>query len=73
MKGVSTIAALMVGAMMLTSLLGNALQERALSGHSVDSSYRPDAEATTDRWGWPVLPKPMPEPDAGALLPQNQG
>jgi len=72
MKGVLRIGGLMAGAMMLTGLLGNALQQRALSGHSVDSSYRPDAEATTDRWGWPVPPKPMPEPTV-ALMPQNQG
>lgn len=65
MKSVIGFAGLLAGALMLTGALGNALQDRAASRHPLSSRYVPEAEATTDSWGWRRTPKtPEAQPTA---------
>jgi hypothetical protein len=64
MKSLMVAAALLAGGFILTGALASVLQARAVARNTVDMTYRPDADAMTDRWGWPVPPKtiePLPE------------
>lgn len=47
----------MAGGLALTGVVASALQAYAEAGHRVDPGYTPDADAMTDRWGFPVAPK----------------
>jgi hypothetical protein len=52
MKGLAKLAALFVGGLVLTALLANVLQQRAME--PVDGNYVPSSEATIDPHGWPA-------------------
>jgi hypothetical protein len=54
MKLFATMAALLLGGLLGTSLLGDLLQYRADAPHPVDLRYSPGSEAITDPDGWPT-------------------
>jgi hypothetical protein len=52
MKGLAKLAALFAGGLVLTALLANMLQQRAME--PVDENYVPSSEAIINPYGWPA-------------------